>query len=58
MKTEEAKQIYKQRSLVCRIPARLDQAALRAPPVSISRKMESLDGSGLGLSELQHHALV
>ena len=42
----------------CRVPARLDQAALRTLAISMPWTMESFHGSHLGLSQLQHHPLA
>ena len=50
MMTEEAKQIYKQRSQ-CGVPTRLDQAALRASAIPMPWKVEGLDGSDMGLPQ-------
>ena len=41
-----------------RVPARLDQGALRVTAVSLSGSGEDNDGSDLGLPELQPHTLV
>jgi adenine-specific DNA glycosylase len=57
METEEAKAIYRKRSHR-RVPTRLDQRAMWTSPVSMPWTREGLDGSYLGLPQLQHHSLV
>src|ERR1039458_6060549 len=41
-----------------RVPARLDQGTLWAPAISMPRKKEDINGSYLGLPQLQPHPVV